>query len=55
MNIEPVDGVVKLTITHVMDQPESKFIEAVSGGWPHILSNLKTLLETGEVLMQHKV
>ena len=55
MNIEPVDSVVKLTITHVMDQPESKFIEAVSGGWPHILSNLKTLLETGEVLMQHKV
>ena len=54
MNIEPVDGVVKLTITHAMDQPESKFIEAVSGGWPHILSNLKTLLETGEVLMQHK-
>ena len=54
MNLEPVGGVVKLTITHVMDQPESKLIEAVSGGWPHILSNLKTLLETGEVLPELK-
>ena len=31
-----------------MDQPESKLIEAVSGGWPRILSNLKSLLETGK-------
>ncbi len=48
MELEPVDGTVKLTITHVMEQPESKMIEAVSGGWPRILSNLKSLLETGE-------
>ena len=54
MDLEPAGGVVKLTITHAIDQPESKFIEAVSGGWPHILSNLKTLLETGEVLMETK-
>ena len=54
MYLEPLGGVVKLTITHVMDQPESKLIEAVSGGWPHILSNLKTLLETGEVLPELK-
>ncbi len=30
-----------------MDQ--SKLIVAVSGGWPKIISNLKSLLETGEV------
>jgi uncharacterized protein YndB with AHSA1/START domain len=48
IELEPVDGTVKLTITHVMDTPRSKLIEAVSGGWPRILSNLKTLLETGE-------
>jgi hypothetical protein len=54
MYLEPLGGVVKLTITHVMDQPESKLIEAVSVGWPHILSNLKTLLETGEVLPELK-
>ena len=48
MELEPVDDAVKLTITHVMGQPESKLIEAVSGGWPRILSNLKSLLETGQ-------
>ncbi len=47
MELEPVDGTVKLTITHTMDRPRSKVIEAVSGGWPRILSNLKSLLETG--------
>jgi len=25
-------------------------LELVSGGWPQLLSNLKTLLETGETL-----
>ena len=41
---------VKLTVTHEMDKPGSKFLEAVSGGWPHILASLKSLLETGESL-----
>jgi uncharacterized protein YndB with AHSA1/START domain len=49
MELEPADGIVKLTITHSIDQPKAKFIEAVSGGWPKILSNLKSLLETGTV------
>ena len=31
-----------------IDLARSKLIEAVSGGWPRILSNLKSLLETGE-------
>jgi len=47
--IEPVERAVKLTITHEIDRLESKLITAVSGGWPLILSNLKSLLETGEV------
>ena len=42
---------VKLTVTHGMDQSPSKLIEAVSGGWPKILSNLKSLLETGQVVL----
>ena len=42
-------GAVKLTITHVMGRAASKFIDAVSGGWPRILSNLKSLLETEEL------
>jgi uncharacterized protein YndB with AHSA1/START domain len=42
-----LDDLVKLTVIHEMDRPESKFIEAVSDGWPKILSSLKSLLETG--------
>jgi len=38
---------VKLTVLHEMDKPGSKFVDAVSQGWPPILSSLKTLLETG--------
>jgi uncharacterized protein YndB with AHSA1/START domain len=41
---------VKLTVIHAMDQPNSKLIEGVSNGWPHLLSSLKSLLETGESL-----
>ena len=52
MELEPVSGAVKLTITHTVDRSESKFIEAVSGGWPRILSNLKSFLETGQVVLK---
>jgi len=50
MEIEPVEGATKLTVIHEIDKSESKVIEAVGGGWPRILSNLKTLLETNEPL-----
>ncbi len=49
IELEPVDQSVKLTITHEIERPGSKFIDAVSGGWPRIMSNLKSLLETGEI------
>ena len=52
MDLEPVDGAMKLTVTHSIARPGSKLIAAVSGGWPKILSNLKSLLETGEVVMK---
>jgi uncharacterized protein YndB with AHSA1/START domain len=55
IELEKMDGAVKLTITHVMDRAGSKFIEAVSGGWPRILSNLKSLLETGEPVVKTTV
>ena len=55
MEIEPSDGdVVKLTLTHSMEREGSKFIEAVSGGWPQILANIKSLLETGAVILGPK-
>lgn len=49
IELEPVDKAVKLTITHETDRPGSRFIAAVSSGWPRIASNLKSLLETGEI------
>ncbi|HEY2675977.1 MAG TPA: SRPBCC family protein [Steroidobacteraceae bacterium] len=45
---------VKLSVTHSIERPESKLIQAVSGGWPRILSNLKSLLETGETILAAK-
>ena len=50
--LEQVGESVKLTVIHEMDKPESKLIEAVSSGWPHILASLKSLLETGESLAE---
>ena len=54
MELEPADGAVKLTVTHTIELENSKLIVAVSGGWPKILSNLKSLLETGEVAIESK-
>lgn len=48
--IEHDAGVTKLTITHTIDRDGARFIEAVSGGWPKVLSSLKSLLETGEAM-----
>ena len=52
MELEPSSTAVKLTITHTMEREGSKLIEAVSGGWPKILSNLKSLLESGSIALQ---
>ncbi|MFE9579344.1 ArsR/SmtB family transcription factor [Nocardia sp. NPDC006044] len=44
------DTVVKLTVVHDGFPPNSAVREGISDGWPSILSNLKSLLETGEVI-----
>jgi uncharacterized protein YndB with AHSA1/START domain len=54
IDIETVNGAVKLSIVHEIDAPGSKFIEAVSGGWPKIISNVKSLLETGKLVLEQK-
>jgi len=54
LELEPQGEMVKLTVTHEIDKTGSKFIEAVSGGWPSILSSLKSLLETGQPLPLRK-
>jgi uncharacterized protein YndB with AHSA1/START domain len=51
MELEPSGTAVKLSITHTIDREPSKFITAVSGGWPRIVSNLKSLVETGSTVL----
>ena len=52
MDIESAAGdTVKLTVTHSIEVVGSKFIGAVSSGWPQVLSNLKSLLETGAAIL----
>jgi uncharacterized protein YndB with AHSA1/START domain len=51
MELEPSGTAVKLSITHTIEREPSKLIAAVSGGWPKIVSNLKSLLETGSVVL----
>lgn len=51
MQIETFGSAVKLSITHTVDNEPSKLLEAVSGGWPKVLSNLKSLMEGGKVAL----
>jgi DNA-binding transcriptional ArsR family regulator/uncharacterized protein YndB with AHSA1/START domain len=44
------NGVVKLTCVHDGFEPGSAVLQGVSGGWPAVVSALKTLLETGSAL-----
>jgi uncharacterized protein YndB with AHSA1/START domain len=52
MELEPSGAAVKLSITHTIEREPSQFILAVSGGWPKVISNLKSLLETGSTVLQ---
>ena len=52
MELQPAGSAVKLSITHTIEREPSKLIEAVSGGWPKVISNLKSLLETGSTILQ---
>jgi uncharacterized protein YndB with AHSA1/START domain/DNA-binding transcriptional ArsR family regulator len=49
--IEPYEEIVRLTVMHenLADQAE---YDAASAGWPAVLANLKSLIETGHVLPQ---
>ena len=51
MELEPSGPAVKLSIIHTIEREPSKLINAVSGGWPKIISNLKSLLETGSIVL----
>ena len=49
-DIEQVGPLVKLTVIHDGFEADSLVLQSVSTGWPQVLSSLKTLLETGEIL-----
>jgi len=48
--IEPVDDEVRLDVIHGDFKPGSDMVNRVSGGWPRVLSSLKSFLETGTAL-----
>jgi len=54
MELESSGEAVKLSITHTIEREPSYFIAAVSGGWPKIIANLKSLLETGSIVLTAK-
>lgn len=50
-HVEPHQDIVRLTVTHE-NLPNHEMHKGISDGWPAVLANLKSLLETGEVLPQ---
>jgi DNA-binding transcriptional ArsR family regulator/uncharacterized protein YndB with AHSA1/START domain len=48
--IEPLGDQVKLTVIHDDLEPGGILRSLISEGWPRVVANLKTLLETGETL-----
>lgn len=49
--VEPFHDIIKLTIIHA-GLPSWQDLEEASAGWASVAANLKTLLETGDVLPQ---
>lgn len=49
--IEPHEAIVRLTVTHE-NLPNAEMQAGISQGWPAVLANLKSLLETGSPLPQ---
>jgi uncharacterized protein YndB with AHSA1/START domain len=52
MELSHDGGVTKLSVTHTIDKENAQFIQAVSGGWPRILSSLKSFLEKGDARVE---
>jgi uncharacterized protein YndB with AHSA1/START domain len=48
--IEGLDDMVKLVVIHAGFAPGSEMLKGISDGWPRVLCNLKSYLETGATL-----
>jgi uncharacterized protein YndB with AHSA1/START domain len=49
-DIERIENMVKLTVTHDELERGSDMERGISEGWPRVLSSLKSFLETGRAL-----
>jgi uncharacterized protein YndB with AHSA1/START domain len=50
IELEPIDEMVRVTVTHGDLEPGSDMLRGITSGWPRVLSSLKSLLETGKPL-----
>jgi hypothetical protein len=51
VTVEPHHDIVRLTLIHT-DLAGPAELDQISAGWPAVLANLKSLLETGRPLPQ---
>ena len=49
-DLEPRGNVVKLTVTHDELDERGATLRGISTGWPMVIANLKSLLETGHAI-----
>ena len=49
--VQPHQDIVRLTVSHE-NLANRAMYQGISSGWPAVLANLKSLLETGDVLPQ---
>jgi uncharacterized protein YndB with AHSA1/START domain len=50
IDVEKVEDMVRLTVTHDEFKPGTDMLRKISNGWPRVLSSLKSFLETGRPL-----
>lgn len=48
--LEQIEDMVRLSVTHDQLEPGSDMHRGITFGWPRVLSSLKTFLETGKPL-----
>jgi uncharacterized protein YndB with AHSA1/START domain len=50
IELEPIEEMVRLTVTHDQLAADSDMLRGITAGWPRVLSSLKSMLETGKPL-----
>ena len=53
MELEAVGAATELAVTHSIETENSRLIASASGAWPQVLSNLKSFMESGEIVLRH--